>query len=192
MRKVIEMNPARQKAVVVELLMRLQQNGSWCGETHLQKSMYVLQAGLGVPTGYRYIMYKHGPYSFELKESLFAMRAEGIVGATQRRPYGDSMYVDAEKVRLSDSVKQAMEPYQSAIAYVAERFAGSGVGVADLEKRSTALFVFNELGFDATDADVANRITELKPHVDADDALQAVVHMRNFLGAAPGLGEQRN
>lgn len=179
------MNPARQKAIVVEVLLELQSNGSWCGETHLQKSIYVLQAGLGVPTAYRFIMYKHGPYSFELNKSLFAMRANGIIGTTQRRPYGDSLTVDGTTVRFSESVSVAIAPYRDAIRYVAQKFAGAGVGVAELERRSTALFVLNELGSGQPDEKIAKRILELKPHVDMDSAMEAVKYMREFLASAP-------
>jgi hypothetical protein len=45
------MNRTQHQAVLLSLIQQLRENGSWCGETHIQKSAYFLQEMLGVPLG---------------------------------------------------------------------------------------------------------------------------------------------
>src|ERR1700692_4850556 len=66
-------------ALVVDLVKRLHERGSWCGETHLQKAFFILQDMSKSNFGYKFIIYKHGPYSFELNSELTAMRAANIL-----------------------------------------------------------------------------------------------------------------
>ena len=47
-------------AVVVELAEKLRQRGSWCGETRLQKALFILQDLAKFDLGYKFIIYKHG------------------------------------------------------------------------------------------------------------------------------------
>ena len=60
-------------AVLLKLLEKLRENGSWCGETHLQKATYMCQQLLSLPTGFDYVLYKHGPFSFDLRGELGAL-----------------------------------------------------------------------------------------------------------------------
>ena len=60
------MDRLRRAALLTRLIQRLRDRGSWCGETHLQKASLLLQDLTGVPLGFDYILYKHGPFSFDL------------------------------------------------------------------------------------------------------------------------------
>src|ERR1039458_2350370 len=66
-------------ALVVALATRLRSRGSWCGETHLQKALYILQDLSKSNFGYKFVIYKHGPYSFDINSELTAMRAANIL-----------------------------------------------------------------------------------------------------------------
>ena len=46
------MNRLQRAAILLTLLDALRQRGSWCGETHLQKSVYFLEEMCGVPLGF--------------------------------------------------------------------------------------------------------------------------------------------
>jgi hypothetical protein len=61
------MNRLQRAVVLLSLLERLKERGSWCGETHLQKSAYFLQDMLSAPLGFDFILYKHGPFAFDLE-----------------------------------------------------------------------------------------------------------------------------
>jgi hypothetical protein len=71
------MNRLAQEAVIVGLAKRLADTGSWTGETHLQKAAYLLSELRGVDFDFDFILYKHGPFSFELRDELAGMQAEG-------------------------------------------------------------------------------------------------------------------
>ena len=68
------MESIKRQVILLSLIESMKDNGSWCGETHIQKSMYFLQTMFLVPTDFEYILYKHGPFSFELRDSLGDMR----------------------------------------------------------------------------------------------------------------------
>ena len=71
------MNRLQRAAVLLTLLEQLQARGSWCGETHVQKSVYFLQDLLQVPLGFEFVLYKHGPYSFDLNDEITAVQLHG-------------------------------------------------------------------------------------------------------------------
>ena len=83
----------KRSALVVALVNRLSQRGSWCGETHIQKTTYFLQGLLNVPTGFEFILYKHGPFSFDLRDELARLRAYGYLDLSPEPPYGPSLEV---------------------------------------------------------------------------------------------------
>ena len=86
------MERLQKAAILTELADQLAQEGSWCGETHMQKATYFLQDVLGVPTGYEFILYKHGPYSFDLSEELTALRADYLIEFDHKSPgYGPGL-----------------------------------------------------------------------------------------------------
>ena len=68
------MDPIKQKAIILKLLDSFKKHGSWCGETHIQKSAYCLKEIAGVPLDYEFILYKNGPFSFDLRDDLFFMQ----------------------------------------------------------------------------------------------------------------------
>ena len=61
------MNRLEKANLLVRLTERLRANKSWAGETHLQKATYILKRVLGVPVEFDFILYKHGPFSFDLR-----------------------------------------------------------------------------------------------------------------------------
>ena len=75
---------ARQ-AILLGLADALLRQGSRNGETHLQKATYVLQTLAGVPLGFAFIPYKHGPFSFALRDELAVMRADALLEVTPTR-----------------------------------------------------------------------------------------------------------
>src|ERR1700738_1219654 len=89
--------------LVAELANRMRNEGSWAGETHLQKCVYFLQELLGVPTDYDFVLYKHGPFSFTLREELGEMRSEGLLEIRMNpQPYGPSLVATEQSRSLRE------------------------------------------------------------------------------------------
>ena len=133
------MERLQRAAILTELMDRLRANGSWCGETHVQKAVYFLQEILGVPTGFEYILYKHGPYSFDLTADLTALRADFLMELNHRSPgYGPGLVPTPTSMELRDRYPRTLANNRPQIEYIAKAFGARGV--ADLEKLATALY----------------------------------------------------
>ncbi len=64
------MNQHENAAVVVELVEQLGRRNSWCGATHLQKTAYFLRELTSVPLDFDFVLYKHGPFSFDVQSEI--------------------------------------------------------------------------------------------------------------------------
>ena len=58
------MNKGQRSTVLLNLLKSLSDRGSWCGETHIQKAVFLLQEAAKTQTDFSFVMYKHGPIFF--------------------------------------------------------------------------------------------------------------------------------
>jgi uncharacterized protein YwgA len=170
-------NEYERKGAVLSLVRSLKKEGSWTGETHVQKAVYFLQQIAGMDLGFDFILYKHGPYSFDLTSEINAMRADDFLDLEpQPYPYGPSLHEGEASWLLDERYMRTANTHQSSIDAVAEAF--DSHGVADLEAWATALYVVSEEGLSADRA--PDRIMELKPHIDSDRARQAVEKMENM------------
>lgn len=163
------MKPFEQAVVVLRLAEALKARGSWGGETHVQKSVYFLQELLGVPTDFEFILFKHGPFSFDLRSALTMMEAEELIAWEPRRPYGPTLVRGRDADYLDRHFGLVGERHSREIDFVADTLGGKGV--RELERLATALFVAREVG---EVSKRAARIVELKPHISLTEALDAV------------------
>lgn len=166
------MNRLQKAAVLAKLVEKMRDSGSWCGETHVQKAAYFLQALLEVPTDYLFILYKHGPFSFDLRDEITDLRAYELFQLKpQRPPYGPRLSPTPNMKNVQERFPKTLEKLEKQIDFVAKEL--DGKGVAELERLATALYVTRLLSTD----DVRKRAKEirsLKPHVTKDLALEAV------------------
>jgi len=160
----------QRDAVLLSLMNEMRAKGSWCGETHIQKSAYFLQELLNVPMNLEFILYKHGPYSFGLTDAITAMRADSLLEYQSRPPYGPSLLPTKTGQHFLNQYPKTLDKYAERIQFVAEKI--GKMGVAELERQATALYVtLNEKGISNSRADM---ITELKPHIKRDQAEKAL------------------
>jgi hypothetical protein len=178
-------NRLAQEAVLVGLARRLDENGSWSGETHLQKAAFLLNELVHVPFGFDFILYKHGPFSFELREELSSMRADRLLERQpQPAPYGPRIVATKRGRELEDRLARTMERYGPRIDWVAEQTGRRNV--LELERLATALWITRR----NAESDVefrASELTRIKPHVDRDAALAAVREVDELLAEAQGV-----
>lgn len=161
-----------QVALLLSLVEKLHENHSWCGETHIQKATYFLKEMLNVELDYNFILYKHGPYSFDLSDELGRLRADGQVKVISQFPYGPSILPSSSWESLKSKFPKTLTKYGKEINFI-----GSWLGdkrVSELEKLATALYVMKEGGSDAAIRALAKRIVELKPHINPSEAEEAL------------------
>ena len=178
------MSRMRKAALLTYLIRSLRDGGSWCGETHIQKAAYFLQTLTYLDMGYEFILYKHGPFSFDLRADLTALRADGFATLEAHRPYG-SRFVPTERSEYVQGLyPKTLAKYRSAMDFVSRRLGGKDVSY--LERAATALYVLEKAPQDAPpgDDDMARGVTELKPHISQSQALEAVREIRRIVAEA--------
>ena len=166
------MKRMQRAAILLFLLKELHGRGTWCGETHMQKSTYFLQEPLCVPPGFEFILYKHGPFSFDLSDEITALRGDLLLTIQSRRPYGASLLPSENADTLMARFPITRGRYEKQIRFTAEKLAS--MGVAELERCATAMFVTREGETDGSLNARANLIHQLKSHITIPQALTAL------------------
>lgn len=181
-----ELKDLRLNAVVIKLVNEMAENRSWCGETHIQKTAYFLQGLLKVPLAYEFVMYKHGPYSFELHGDLAGMRANRFLKTVPRDPYGASFEQGDIGSVVTDRFPKTLYSLDQKIKFAAKEL--SRKGVAELERLATALFVTmnDPKGWELTAIERARLVHTLKPHVSLGAARAAVQDVDDLRSKAKG------
>ena len=84
------MGRLKRAALLTRLMEWMREHGSWCGETHLQKAAFLAQELMEVPLELEFVLYRHGPYSFDLRDELTGLRGDGLVRLEPRGAWGPS------------------------------------------------------------------------------------------------------
>ena len=169
------MNRIERAAILCDLVNRLRDAGSWAGETHIQKAVFLLQDLLGVPTDYQFILYKHGPYSFDLSDDLTAFRADRLLEwQIQPPPYGPRYAVTELGGRVRAQCSATLTAHERALGSGASAIGSKTVGA--VERLATALYVTKREGgkHDGSVRGRAEYLHRLKPHVSVEDAVAAI------------------
>lgn len=166
------MDRLRRAAILSRLIQELRNNGSWCGETHVQKATLFLQELLNVPLGFDFILYKHGPFSFDLRDDLSALRADEIINLEPRWPYGSQIKPGSQAAYIQGLFSKTLRQHEPKIGFVARTLGDSGV--ADLERLATAFYVTDRLTGDASVVNRAQKVSDLKPHIPLEASIEAV------------------
>jgi len=156
---------------ILAMVDSLRAQGSWTGETHVQKAVYFLDKKCTVPTNLDFVLYKHGPYSFDLHESLASLFASCLLEHQIQPPYGPRIQLTETGKKFLAKHADQLASKKASIQTVAQWFGNKGV--ADLEKLATALWVQQESP-GARETTQAKRIHEIKPHISVEDAREAL------------------
>ncbi len=165
------MNRIKKAGLLTRLIEELRNNGSWCGETHVQKATFFAQELTKIPLGFDFILYKHGPFSFDLRDELTALRADGLLKLETQWPYGPRISPTQQSEYIKSLYPMTLRKYKTAVSFVTDQL--SDKGVIELERLATAFYVSRleeETSFDER----AMRLTSLKPHISREDAREAI------------------
>jgi uncharacterized protein YwgA len=173
------MNRLAQQAILSGLAKRLANKGSWVGETHMQKATFLLSKLCGIDFDFDFILYKHGPFSFELRDELASMRADGLLQGVSLSPrYGPMLVVTERGNQVEGGFQKTMERYGESLDWIAETLGSRGV--MDLERLATALWMTRE---DQTSSvqGRAEALCDVKPHISLDAAVESVEEIDKLL-----------
>ena len=164
------MTREERTAVVLKLLGALGERSAWHGASHLQKTAYFLQELAGAELDYDFILYKHGPFSFDLRDEITEMLTYDLMKVVPNPPpYGPNLISSDAGLQLQEQESQAVVRHTSAVQFVAKHLGDKGV--VKLERLGTALYVTRE--DEGKPASVrARRIHQTKPHISEEQALE--------------------
>jgi hypothetical protein len=179
------MKRLQRAALLTELVERMRAQNSWCGETHMQKATFFLQELLDVDLDYEFIVYKHGPFSFDLRDELGELVSDRLIRYDpQLPPYGPRISTTEEAERIRQTYPRTLARHVEQIRFVAEKL--DARGVVDLERLATALFVTLEAPH-AGRGERARSLRLLKPHIAEPAALRAVEEVDEIRAGAEAL-----
>jgi len=169
----------KKHALILGVIEGLNRHGSWTGKTHVQKAMALLNAKADIALPFQFVLYKHGPYSFDIEEELEQMKGYAAVVSESVPGYGVMLRAGEmagfvkRQAPLSDQEKEAIERVSA--------FVGGG-NVIELERIATAAWIRTREKIQDADRVVA-RLHELKPHVSMQEAAAAARRVALLLGS---------
>lgn len=158
-------------AVVAQLVGNMRENQGWASETHVQKTLFFLQELLQVPSGYNFVLYKHGPYSFDLHDDLGRMLSNSVLHLEPRPPYGPSFGLEDVGERVIQMRKKVVDQHSAQFKFIIDTLGTKDV--RDLERLGTALLLKKEVPI-SDEVTLASKVVELKPHIPENLAFDAV------------------
>ena len=167
------MNQPNRRVLICHLVDEMRRNKSWAGHTHIQKCMLFLQKLFYVPTGYEFVLYLHGPFSFELRDELALMRARHNLAVEANIKYGPSFILTHRGKLATESCTE----YKGAIEFVAKELSWNDVRL--LERLSTVFFL-QEADPHQQDDKTAVEVHRLKPHISKEHARSAVIQVNEL------------
>lgn len=180
------MKRLQRAAVLVSLIEAMQENESWCGGTHIQKACYFLQELLDVPFGFRFTLYRYGPFSFDLNDELSALRADEFLDLYVRDPQYGPCYRPGElSEKLEKNYPKTIRRHGDKVTFVAETVGSKGV--SELERLATALYVRMNDDDELSVEDAAKVVRRYKPHIPMPFALSAVEEVDDICTEAEAL-----
>ena len=166
----MSLSDVQRSAVIASLVKEYRERNLFCGETHVQKSVYLMQYLLGVPLGFEFLLYKYGPFSFELQTHIASMRADDML-IVRPLEYAATFEPGDQLSYLEKHLPKTIDTFRPAIDFAVKNLGPRGV--KQLEPIATALF-FTVNEDDRSVEGRARRIREVKPHISDEEARSAV------------------
>jgi uncharacterized protein YwgA len=169
----------RKHAFVLAIVDCLHENGSWTGKTHVQKSLSLLRDRREIEVPFDFVLYRHGPYSFEVESAIEEMRSYGAIEIEPVPGYGVVLRRGPMARYVTDQgqlSKIEIDAINEVCAYV------DGRNVLELERLATASWIRVRENVGSS-SEVVKRLISLKPHISAAEAEKADSDVSTWLAA---------
>ena len=179
------LTPREQHCLIAAMVERMRESDGWAGETHIQKGLYFWKTLCGAPFSYSFILYKHGPYSFDLHNDMGQMMADRILTLEPRYPYGPSFLPGRSATSLAKRYEETLKRHRGSMEFIVTSV--GNLDVRTLERYATALYVIKgHPGIN--DTELERMITKLKPHISSEQASEALRAVRILVDEANAEG----
>jgi hypothetical protein len=172
----------RKDEIIISVIRNLKENGSLCCKTHIIKTLYLLKATKRIDIPFDFILYKHGPYSFDVEDSLALMKSYSAIEEDNENSgiYGESLKL-GENADFPRKHRINVQLKEDEIDIISEICKISGnKGVKELERLATAAWIVNEEKVFNPEK-VASLVHKLKPHIKEKQAKEAYLEIKPFL-----------
>lgn len=157
-------------AIVLRAVQSLNKVGSWTGKTHVIKSLFIASSKVELP--FQFVLFKHGPYSFDANDAIEFMSAVKMLELTSTPPYG----VKLKPGQIERIIETDVDPKVLEAVDEAAKAVGS-CDVKELEAFATSLWV-SEKQDPADNTDWFTGVKKLKPHLDDAMIVKAIERAR--------------
>jgi hypothetical protein len=107
------------------------------------------------------------------RSELTGLRADDLVTLEPQWPYGPRIATTDRSAYIQGLYSKTLTKYAKQISFVAEKLGGKDV--SELERLATAFYINEHSGTEASVDERAQRLTEVKPHIPRDLAVDAVI-----------------
>jgi len=174
------MERLKTSSILISLIEKMNLKGSWCGETHIQKAVYFLQEVTSLNLNFNYILYKHGPFSFDLRDFLSGMLTEGFLKLQPMFQYGPSYVIGDVGKKHKTKFEVLSQSASTEIESISNKL--GNMNAAELEKLSTSLY-FIKNHSDLKKSDMAKNIHSIKSHISVMSAEKAIEETDEIISA---------
>ncbi|GMV88921.1 MAG: hypothetical protein AMXMBFR81_18520 [Chthonomonas sp.] len=168
------MSGSESFAVILRAVRGLNGVGSWTGKTHVIKSLYIASTRARLP--FEFVLFKHGPYSFDLNDAIESMSAVELLDVQSTPPYG----VKLAPGRMEAAIDPALEDEVSQAVDQAVGAVGCSE-VKELEAFATSIWVAERGQTTQDEAAWLRAVKELKPHLDDRMVTEAIKKAKDWL-----------
>lgn len=169
----------KESIFILDMIKSLRENYSWSGETHLQKALFFLNNHYPDVLDSEFVLYKHGPYSFEMHDLISSLCIYGLVEREPQPPYGPKLGLTGKgEAFLDKNLGQVDKEYHLGVQRIALSFGQKKV--SELEKVATALW-FKKQYQGEKEADLAEQINDIKPHISVEEAKRSFKDLEGML-----------
>ena len=174
------MDRIKKAAILTRLIDELSKKNSWCGETHVQKAAFFMQELTKVPMDFKFIMYKHGPFSFDLRDEITSLRADDFLKLEPKWP-GTRLCPTERCKYIQGLYPKTLDKYKQKIEFVATQIGDKSTG--ELECLATAFYFSNVLNGQVPDDESPEKMTASKRHISLEQAKKAIKNVANMVRA---------
>jgi len=175
------MNKLKRYAILVTVIEKLKEKGSWCGETHIQKTVYFLERLFKDVLDYQFVLYKYGPFSFGLRDDLGIMESMDVIRVIPQPRYGPQIIPSKLAKKVKELFPKTLTCVKEKVEFITDKLASRNA--AELESLATSLYVESKLP-NSSDLEKAQEICRLKPHISFREALDRLREVKQILEEA--------
>lgn len=151
------------------------------GKTATMKVIFMVQEVKGIQGGYDFSIYTYGPYAAAVMEDIDHLTSCGLVSCTMYRSH---TYIGYELNLQPSGMEVTPHLSKSELSALEDvvQFA-RGKSAKELELYSTIIYIdrlFKKISTTFSEADVAKRVNEIKPHFDINQIQNAYRDLREI------------